>query len=349
MSRIYLIPTNEELRPPIQNYTENVENLLGLQILPWADSFAQAIETEVTEDSEGMTAPHVLGSDTKTDKRPGSKRFRYEPLYLKESDVLNEADILRARRLGTYGQPISLLEEVTKLAKARAAKTMRRVEWTIWKTLGGQLQFDENGVKVNETFAVQTHNPIALWSDLANSKPLTDLDTMGDKFDGTGASMEGARIVANRQTWRYVMANQNDADLKALDKTQWGNFRFMFSALAKIIEDKCGAKIESYDRGYKSGGVFTKYLGLGQVRVIGNRDDGMPVGNWWRTPSLHITKGGVEQPGYFVVVEANGRPSNGSVTEIGQTANPKVKVTGGIYGGPNLDFEDNVIKMQVTA
>jgi hypothetical protein len=161
--------------------------------------------------------------------------------------------------------------------------------------------------------------------------------------------MEGARIIANRQTWRLMMQNQNDADLKALDRTQWGDFRFMFKKLAEIVKDKNGATIESYDEGRKINGVFTKFLGLGEIRVIGKRRDGMPIGNWWRTPSLHIVKNNVEQPGYFVIVEANGRPSTGSVAEIGQTANPKVKITGGIYGGPNLDFEDNVIKMKVTA
>jgi hypothetical protein len=344
----FLIPTNVELRGPIQNYTENVDNFLGLQILPWADTFAQFIETEETEAEEGMTAPHILGTDPKIDARKGSKKFRYDPLHFKETDVLNEADILRARQLGTFGRPVDLITEVTKLARKRAFKTMVRVEWTIWQILGGSLVMNENGVKVNETWNVQSHNPIALWSDLNNSKPLTDLDTAGDKFDGTGASMEGAIIAANRQTWRYVMANQNDADLKALDRTQWGNFRFMFSELAKIVEDKCGAIIKSYDEGYKAvGGAFTKFLPTGQLRIIGKRRDGMPVGNWWRTPSMHIMKGDQPQPGYFVVVEANGQPSTGSYTEVGQHKNPKIEVTGGIYGGGNLDFEDNVIKLAV--
>lgn len=348
MSLTFLIPTNEELRAPIQNFVQKTDDFLGLQILPFADSFAQFIETEETEEDEGMTMPHVLGTDPKIDERKGSKRFRYTPLYFKESDVLNEADILRARQLGTYGKPVDLLTEVTKLARKRATKTMIRIEHTIWQTLGGRLQFNENGVKVDESFAVQEHNPIALWSDPANATPLTDLDVAGDKFDPTGASMEGAIIAANRQTWRLVMANQNDKDLKALDKTQWGNFRFMFSELAKIIGDKCGATIKSYDEGYKAkGGAFTKFLQTGEVRIIGKRRDGMPVGNWWSTPSLHIMKGDQSQPGYFVLVEANGRPSTGAFTEVGQVANPQIKVTGGIYGGPNLDFEDNVIKLQV--
>lgn len=347
MSTIFTIPTNEELRSPIQNFTQNVDEFLGLQILPWADSMAQFIETEETEEDEGMTAPHLLGTDTKIDKKKGSKKFRYDPLYFKETDVLNEADILRARQLGTYGRPVDLITEVTKLAKKRARKTMTRVEWTIWQVLGGTLAFNENGVKVNETWNVQTHTPAALFSDLSNSKPLTELDVAGDKFDGTGASMEGATIAANRQTWRLLMQNQNDTDLKALDRTNWGNFRFMFSELAKIIQDKCGAIIKSYDQGYKSGGVFTKFLPYGQMRIIGKRRDGMPIGNWWRTPSLHIMKGDQPQPGYFVLVEANGKPSTGSYTEAGQSKNPKIEVTGGIYGGPNLDFEDNVIKLAV--
>lgn len=345
---VFTIPTNQELRTPIQNYTQNVDGFLGLQLCPWADSFAQFIETEETEEDEGMTAAHILGTDPKIDKRKGSKKFRYDPLHFKETDVLNEADILRARQLGTYGQPVSLMSETTKIAKSRARKTMTRVEWTIWQMFGGNLQFNENGVKVNETWTVQSHTPTALWSNASTSKPLTDLDVAADKFDGTGASMEGAVIVANRQTWRLMMANQNDADLKALDKTQWGNFRFMFSEMAKIVQDKCGAIIKSYDEGYKSGGQFTKFLPTGELRIIGKRRDGLPVANWWRTPSLHIMKGDKPQPGYFVLVEVNGHASNGSFSEVGQSKNPKVEVTGGIYGGPNLDFEDNVIKMTVS-
>ena len=95
--------------------------------------------------------------------------------------------------------------------------------------------------------------------------------------------------------------------------------------------------------------VSAKFLPTGEVRIIGKRRDGMPVGNWWRVPSLHILKGDVPQPGYFVIVEANGQPSTGSYTEVGQHKNPKIEVTGGVYGGGNLDFEDNVTKMKVTA
>lgn len=262
-------------------------------------------------------------------------------------NISNEEDILNARQLGTFGQPVDLITQTTKLAKKRANKTLIRVEWTIWQALGGRLQMDENNVKVDEAFDVQEHEVLVDFDDLEDSSPLTEFDTAGDKFDGTGASMEGAIIAANRQTWRLVMANQNDKDLKALDKTMWGNFRFMFSELAKIVEGKCGAILKSYDNGYKKNGVFHKFLEYGDVRIIGKRQMGEPVGNWWRTPSLHIMKGDKPQPGYFVVVEANGKPSTGSVTEVGMSSNPKVEVTGGIYGGPNLDFEDNVIKMKV--
>lgn len=349
MSRIYLIPTNSEIRGPIQNYIQNVDDLLGLQLCPFEDSMAQFIETDVRDHEEGMTAAHVLGTDPEIDERAGSKKFKYSPLHFKETDVMNEADILRARQLGTYGQPVDLMTEVTRIARNRAVKTLTRVEWTIWQMFGGRLQITEGKVKVDEKWdGVQEHEPVALWSNLEDATPLTDLDIAGDKFDGTGASMEGAIVAANRQTWRLVMQNQNDADLKALDRTQWGNFRFMFSALAKIIEDKCGAIIKSYDKGYMQGGQFHKFLTTGQVRIIGKRAGDEKVGKWWRTPSMHITKNGQEQPGYFVIVEANGKASTGSVAELGQSKNPKIEITGGVYGGPNLDFEDNVIGMEVT-
>lgn len=353
MSRIYIIPTNLDIRPPVQNYVQNTDNLLGIkEVLPFENSFAQFIETEELDHFKGMTAAHLMGNDPKVDVRPGSKKFKYEPLAFKETDVLNEADILRARKIGTYGQQINLAEEIAKIAKRRAQKTMIRVETTVWQCVGGALAFDENGVKVNETWAgVQSHTPTANWDDLDDSTPLLDLDTAADKFDGTGASMEGAVIYGNRQTWRYMMQNQNDEDLMALDRTQWGNFRFMFSQLAKIVQDKCGAVIKSYDEGYyAAGGTFTKFLPTGQIRIIGKRSDGENVGKWWSTPSLHNTDAaGNEMPGYFVVVEANGHPSTGSVSDLGGHKNPKIEVTGGIYGGPNLDYENNIIKMTVKA
>jgi len=349
--RLITIPTNVELRPPIQNYVANVDNPLGLQILPVTNSFAQVIETEETEDAEGMTSPHVLGTDPKIDTRPGSKKFRYEPLRFKETDVLNEADILRAGKLGTFGTPVSLVEEIGKLAKKRAFKTKLRMEWTVWQALNGRLQMNEGGVKVDEQWAgVQSHSPLHNWTSFDTATPLDDLDMAGDKFDGTGASMEGAIIVANRQTWRLAMKNQNDDDLKALDKSMWANFKFMFGEFGKIIQDKCGAMIKSYDSGYKVNGVFTKHVPYGEIRIIGKREDGESVGKWWSVPSLHNTDGaGNEEPGYFVLIEANGQPSTGSVQGLGMHKNPKIEVTGGIYGGPNLDYENNVIKMKVIA
>jgi|SRR5436853_2164537 len=161
---IATFPTNYELDIVTQEYTIQRDAFTGQIILPFVDHHVQRVRWDEKDSERGMTSPHAMDADPKVDKRPGSKTREYEPIPFKQTDLIKESELLRARELGTLAGSISLDRLVADTMKARVDKTYIRAEWLRWKTLTGGFTINENGVKVTETFPVQTYNAAIAWS-----------------------------------------------------------------------------------------------------------------------------------------------------------------------------------------
>ena len=178
MSLTFTFPTNVELEQVVQEYVIQPDMFMGEKILPVVESMAQKVRWDELDNERGMTAPHNMGTDPKVDKRPGSKTREYEPIAFKETDLLKENEMLRARELGTLGGVINLNREIARIVKARMDKTKIRQEMIRWQTLRGQLSINENGVKVSETFPIQTYNSLVDWDTLGTATPLRDFNAV---------------------------------------------------------------------------------------------------------------------------------------------------------------------------
>lgn len=352
MGLTFKFPTAVVLDKVIQEYVIDREALLGLKIMPVENAWTQKVQWDEMDAERGMTAPHLLGTDPRIDLRPGSKLREYEPIAFKETDLIKEDEILRARQLGTLGGVVSLNQLAARLVKARMDKTMIRQEWTIWQALRGHLVVNENNVFVDETFPVQQFAPTTPWSDLDNSKPLADMNAVKLLLRGTGSTIQGAKAYINQTTMNWLLENQNDADLKGFQNSNFVNLSFSIDELNKVMIARGLPQFEVYDEGYyDENGVFRLFIEDGDIHIIGKRSMDEKVGCWFATPSLHRTQNGMPAPGYFEIPEINGMPSAGAVSislaELGASKNPKFELTGGIYGGPVLFFGRSVIRMNV--
>jgi len=350
---VYQIPTNQELNILIQEYVIQDLELVGETILPFQEYDTDFVLWDQLDNEFGITAAHNMNSDPVIRKRPGSTTRQYTPIPFKESELIKEEEILRARRLGTLGNAINLDFEVTRRLRARMGKDRLRAEWTRWQALGGQLNIAENGVAIQETFAVQTYNPATLWSNTAAATPLKDFDAISLLFDGTGATAEGATAFMNKKTANLLLENTNDQDIHGLRGPQFISLTYSVEEANKILTARGLPNIRVYNAGYYDANRnFQHFMPDGLVVIVGRRPVGERVGEVALTRTLHkLGQDGQPAPGFFAFIEVNGRGNpdgNVDLAQLGTNGNPKIAITSGFYGGPLLFYVRSIVKAQVS-
>lgn len=353
MSLIFRFPTNVAMDVTTQEYVVEREKLLGMQeVLPLTDMLTQKVQWDELDNDFGMTAPHQMGTDPRTDTRSGSRLREFEPIPFKETDVIREDELLRARQYGTLGGVVDLHELIGRVMKSRMDKTFLRAEWCIWEALRGELEVSENGVYVHELFPVQTYDSVVDWDARTTATPLRDDNAVKEMFEGTGASGEGAIAYLNTRTMNWRLENANPNDLQGFKGDNFRNVTFSVKDMNKIQEDRGLPIYKVYNGGYYDRNkVFQKFIRDGEVIVKGKRPEGQKVGGFGMTPTFHRLKNGMPAPGFFNFLEVNGQPNRGatevSLADLGAGKNPRIENTGGVYGGPFLKYARSIVKMTV--
>ena len=346
----YRFPASVDHQEVVQEYVVSREDLVAVKLLPTVPRDAQFIEWDELDFEAGMTAPHSMNADPKIAGRPGSKTHRYAPLFFKETDLLKESDLLIPRAMGTLSGVVDYSADIARIAKARVDKNFLRLEWLIWQVLKGKLQYNENGVVVDETFPVQTQNALVDWDEFTTATIIKDFQAMALRGRGLGVSFRsGAKAYTNQTTANWAVNNRNDDDLWGYRNRDSVNATYSIGDVNKILVAQGCPTIEVHDEGYYDSALnFQLSLADGEVVVVGKRAAGEKVGDVLLTPSLHhaaMAAQGGESRGFFSIIEVNGRPNPGAITlaELGGSKNPKVEITGGFYGGPRLLYPKSII------
>lgn len=347
-------PTNTELDLLQQKFQANPADYIGIrEVAPIENYKTYYVEWDQLDDDFGMTSPHVLGTMPRIESRPGSSRRQYDPANFKQSEMIDEGEILRSRSLGTFGQTVDLSTEVSRRLGVGNGKTFTRMEWCVWRMMEGLLQFNENGVAVKEEFPTQKFQTTVPWSDRQNATPLKNITNACKLFAGTGAKASGGFLYLNQNDLDDLLNNRNDDDL-------WGERGVNFTAATFTLEQVnviftgrglCTVKL--YDEGYKGADKeFHRFIADGKPCIKGKRQVGQVVANFASVISIHRTQNGQPAPGMFSFLNVNGQPNTGSSTvdlaALGQDPNPSLKLTYGIYGGPIAWYARSIISMDVT-
>jgi hypothetical protein len=340
----YRFPTNVSIEETVAEATPNTDGLLFTEWMPFEGVSTQVVVWDEKDSlkTNGGTAYHNMDADPKIGNRRGSKRHQFAPIPHKETDVLNESDLLMPRALGSFGDVVDWTTEIGEVTADRMHQNKIRADGERAQLLKGHLHVDQDGVYVDETIAVQTYDVAVDWDELATAKPLYDWVQITKKFSlSTGATAIGAEAAMNSTTASWLLLNQNDNDLKGFQNQNFLKLPYAVEEVNKILAARKQPTIRLYDEGYlNKAGNEVLYLGDGEIIVKGKRLDGKRVGDYVMTPTLGKKKGGM-----FSIVEVNGQANPGVVTieEVGNSKNPKIEITGGFYGGPRLKYPRSII------
>lgn len=341
------LPKPETLETVINEMNAEPKQWLGEQIMPAQQTDKAIIEYTTIEQAAGMTAPHELGTDPRIDKRKGGRQMRYEPAYFKESDLFGEKELLALAQMG--GSVLDLRAVVAQTLRERYNKTRLREEWLRWMILQGQLYINENGVFVNERFNIQRYVPTVGFDDAQNSKPIAEFSAAIKGFKSTGASGKGAKAYLNSETYATIAANRNTQDLLGLRDIDKSLDLDDIDAVNRRLKTKGLIQLEINDDEYTDGDGTTHYfVRTGNIVIVANAPTQEKVGTFWETASLHKLRNGRPYGGYFSLITVNDVPNNSgsaevSLAEIGAGKNPKLELTGGVYGGPELRYANRVM------
>ena len=118
----------------------------------------------------------------------------------------------------------------------------------------------------------------------------------------------------------------------------------------KILSARGLPTLEVYDEGFiDDDGNLQTFLPDNVLVVIGKRPSGQRIGEFAMTPTLHRQLNGQAAPGFFSFIEVNGGANTGSVSmaALGAGKNPKIEITGGVYGGTILFYPRSIVVMKV--
>jgi hypothetical protein len=178
---------------------------------------------------------------------------------------------------------------------------------------------------------------------------LKDGNAVSLMFAGTGASAKGGREYMNQRMVNLLLENANNKDIAKFRGSNFRDISYSVEDLNKVLDSRGQPIIVPYDEGWNDkNGDFQRFIPDGESIVVGERPMGQKVGGFGMTPTLHRTKNGLPAPGYFNFLEINGQPNRGSITVdaelLGSAANPNIKNTGGVYGGPFLWYARSIIR-----
>ncbi len=333
-------PTTQEVTHIVRNRVVDPAKFIARSFCPIMPVYAEAIEYDVLGASLGMTRAHNVGADPKLVELPGQSRKRMGTAYWKETYRINEAELLYARREGTYNQRAGR-DLVIMRTKQQDDRLETRIEWLSWQPLAaGQLAVDENGVKYTVDYGIPVGNKpslegAALWSAITTADPLANITTWLLLYRGTGA--KGVTAYFNMKVAGYLAQNSKIRDL--LKNTQYAKFlsaNNVAEALRLLFPQ---LNFEVYDEGYADEiGTFYPFIPDNKFVIRGEGMVGEKLMDFASTISLHNGTLENPQPGKFAVVE----------DKTGNSKNPYLDLTVGIYGIPRV-FHPNWIVVATVA
>lgn len=337
----YGFPDNITLNEIAQEFVPRLtENRPILQDFPLKNVEDDIIEWEQRGNYIGLQQIRGVGGAPSRVKRVGANTFRFTPGYYGEFLEVNEAELIRARKLGDLQMRKKVDETTAEFASQLMQRRYDRIESIIW-TLISTGTFSvalNNVVMATDTFTLQTFTASPTWATIATATPLADFRTVQLKQRGYSLSFgAGSKAYMNRTTFNNFLSNTNAADLGGRRGAGFSTINSP-EALNMLFAQDNLPNIVVYDEGYyDDSSAFQLFIPNNKVIVVGRRTIGDVLGEYRCT--LNVNSGDGSAGPYMQIWDSaqhdGGRPPR------------HIEVHDGHNGGPVLYHPAGIVVMTV--
>lgn len=336
----YTYPTSRQIQQIEQDLLPRLEaGRLGLELFPTVTVEDDEIVWDQLDNFLGLQQVRGLDGQPKRVRKTGAKRYSMKPGVYGEFEYIDEEELTRRARLGTWADAIALDDLVgiaqTKLLQRR----LDRIELIVWTlmTTGTFSVASEDGILHTDTFAISTFTASPAWSTTATATPIADLRTI--KLTQRGHSISfgrQAKLYINSKKVNQLLSNSNAADLGGYKKPQDGLQRIVnLGDVNSILVDQDLPEIVEYDEGYlNDSGTFVPFIADTAGVLIGPRRSGATIGEYRMTRNANNPN---LAPGAYT-----------RVIDRGEEKIPRtIEVHDGHNGGPAIFFPGSVVALTI--
>jgi hypothetical protein len=335
----FAFPSSAELTLIAQEKTPRmVENRLGFTIMPFEESDNHLLEWEQMDNWTGLQAIRGLNGEPPRVKKVGSKKYLMSPGVYGEFSVLDENDLTRRRRLGTFGTPIDVSDLVMAEQERLMGRRLDRQEQVIWALLASgtfSVAGEDGVVRVADSYTTQTFTAGVTWATSATAVPLANFRSVQLLSRGKGVSFgTDATAVMNRATFNSLMSNTNANDLFGRRPSGLGTIAGL-ADVNRVLNMEGLPSITIYDEGYLDDtGTFVLYVPNNKVVLVGKRTGGQRIGAFRLTRNANNPDLG---PGVYQ-----------KVIDRGEEKVPRtIEVHDGMNGGPVIFYPGSIVIMTI--
>jgi hypothetical protein len=249
------------------------------QLFPMTTEDTDTLLWEQRDNFTGVQAARGLNGQPGRVRRVGAKRYQAEVGYYGDFEEIDEEEITKARKLGTFGERANLDYLVSwkqDYLLQREVDRMRLMVWTLMTT-GAYTALTPDGAMVHtDTYPLQTANAAVAWATVATATPLVDFRALkilargySTRFDGT------ATAYMNLTTANNLLNNTNANDLFGKRQDVGATFNSIVD-VNKVLAAQDLPRIQVYDDTYFVEGATTPTLFIpnNKVVVVGTRKNG---------------------------------------------------------------------------
>jgi hypothetical protein len=311
----------------------------AFKILPVREVQDSLIMWDQKDDYIGLQYVRGLNGAPGRVARRGAKRYMLEPGVYGDYQTIDEMELTQRAKLGTFAERVNiedLVVQATEELLHRRISRIRYIAWTLLTTGTFSVSSQTGGVLHTDEFSLQTFSAGTGWSTAATSTPLADFRAVQLLSHGYSVDFDQrATAYMNRQTYNYLIANTNSADLYGRRVAGLATANNV-DDVNKILMGDGLPKIEIFDDGYlNDSGTWTQFIANSKVVVVGRRRDGAPLGEYLMTANVNADKG---YGAYTAVVDS---------IDHGNPIPRQIAVHDGHNGGPKIDFPSGIVVMSV--
>ncbi len=337
MAADVIFPTAMELHEIAQ---EKLPNLMAdreiFKILPVKNYDTFEVEWEQKDRYKGLQQVRGLNGEPARVKDIGLNRFQYKAGVYGEFISIEEDQLTRRRKPGTFGTAIDLTDWSTDKQDyliQRRLDLIEKIGWTLLTTNTFAIANGAGAILHTDTGVFRTFSSLVAWGTAATATPLDDFREIFKLHRGYSVKFDSnAKAYMNQGTYQKLINNANPLDLYGRRKDGLATINNEADVNSLLTKDNL-PQIVIYDETYQDeNDQYQLFIPDNKVIVVGKRPGNVPVGSYAMV--RNATNPDMAPGAYTRVVDS---------ADHGRPVPRQIAIHDGHNGGPLVEFPSSVI------